>query len=228
MILATGLVFGAETSSDRRIVCRYLDDSTRKTPREFRPKPLPSRGLRPAETPNPERLVSQWVPGVTSQSLQVRFGVAPDSAPTPYDPPTHSRKLTGTIDFANQSNISRTNPTRMWVAARLVTQNREHANHASHRCATNGHPNWSQGTASNTHAGTIPLGRIPTPHLLVLCFQSVGGRCRSPPIGAQDGSRRRQWLRTRTSRCRYAWLTLRGNMHVFGSRCSRGRPPIAF
>jgi hypothetical protein len=83
-------------------------NNTRRTPREFRSKPLPSRGFRPAGTPNPEGSVSQWVPGVTSRSLQVRSGVAPKPATTPYAPPIDFPKSTSTKDFANRSNISRT------------------------------------------------------------------------------------------------------------------------
>jgi len=58
---------------------RLLDDGTRRTPREHRSKRLPSRGFRPAGT-STRGLVSQRVPEVTSRSLQIRSGVAPDPA----------------------------------------------------------------------------------------------------------------------------------------------------
>ena len=53
-----------------------------KTPREWRPRPLPSRGFRPYRDYDPEGF-SRLGPKVISRSLRLRFGVAPESAEKP-------------------------------------------------------------------------------------------------------------------------------------------------
>lgn len=71
-----------ETSAVRERPSRIEFPQPRKTPREWGPKPLPSRDFRPCWDYDPEGF-SQLGPETISRPFQVRLGVAPESAEKP-------------------------------------------------------------------------------------------------------------------------------------------------